>query len=377
MKKYGIILFSVFTFLSLNAQIEGCPMGNLCFTFEECTSDSTSRGHFEFESSSEGPWNIFVDNDSIFSSEERSFGEGFIFSNTQYHTITVELAEHPECYYQITIPPIDCSQITDCENCRIWDLFAEAYDPTDDCEFLIDLAFNYANPCSDRFAVLINGEEFIFEYGANFYTVGPFSTEQDIYEIRVVDLENSVCQSEVFRLESPDCEGELCRIWDLRVDVRDIVNDSMFYITLDFNHENTNPAGFDLFWDHQFYGFYSYTDLPLTILVTTRGLEYEYIRIQDNDNEACFGELEFESPVFTEINEKELNELIDLKENQLVILSKKVKEIHLTNTLGQCLQRWDANSDYPDIPLPPKRTEILFISVYTVNNEVLSMAIHP
>ncbi len=679
------LILSLFFFVPLFSVAQGldCDIKSFCFVFDECINDSTYRIRMEFGADSEGPWNVLVDGDFRFQVERREFGESLLLESGSIHTLTVESDENPDCYTQITLPWVDCSESgNDCEDCEIWDLIAEAGEPNDDCEFYIDIDFNAENTCSDTFIVFVNGEDYCcWVHGEDFYTIGPFNTETEVLRIQVVDFENPECESEVFELVSPDCEdegcdgceiwdlygeatepdedcnyyiefdfeyanvcsdtfitringvadccrlydengyrvgpfntedgpveilvwdfenrdchsrevlidvpdcmqlqcenfedveeidsvffsssgivfygrygcehgalddigiyennnglrttleqnylffgtfemdftqisnpvtevsfaysaeardfyisingaptveivldqnnptvinsfpgyevtfdrwingyatikgpaiesillcgsesgidnvcyetecsdcrifefiaeagepnedcffdidfafdyenrcsdtfyveidGDLvygsvdwdenfytipnfytekeeieltiydfgnpecsqtfvletpdcadsedCKMYDLEVVVGDVVSDSTYYITIDFEHSNTNPAGFDLYWDHTFYGFYDYNDLPLTILVTTRGLEWEYIRVSDNDNPDCFDEAEFKSPVWTELIEIDFDEMIELNDSSIKIISEDVDRIECYDVLGR------------------------------------------
>ena len=68
-----------------------------------------------------------------------------------------------------------------------------------------------------------------------------------------------------------------------------------FEVTINFDYENVNPAGFDLSYEGGFSSFYSYDDLPLTIsLQAEEGADW--VQICDNDNPDCCVIFDFDTP---------------------------------------------------------------------------------
>ncbi|HKK88683.1 MAG TPA: hypothetical protein VJ917_07515, partial [Saprospiraceae bacterium] len=339
-------------------QQEDCLISEFCYSFDECINDSTYRVRISFAALQEGPWHIYVDGDSTFSVESSSFSETLLLSSEELHTISVEWEAYPDCFSQLTLPAISCPR-DNCDDCRITDLFAEAGEPDENCEFYVDIEFNAETTCSDSFYVQVNGIGFgTYAYGELFYRLGRFNTLPRVLLIHVTDTENGDCQAS-YLLHLPECEQEECRIWDMTVDVGDIIDDSTFYITVDFNHQGTNPAGFDLYWDNQFYGFYSYSDLPLTILVETRGLEYEFLRVSDNDNEDCNGVIEFMSPLFTSNEEDVSYQMLVIDPMQVRIKDNTVKHIEWYDSLGRLLKSSVVDSEKA-VSHPPIQSEGIY-----------------
>ncbi len=270
-----------------------------------------------------------------------AYGEDF-YTIGPFHTdegvleITVVDLEIDDCRseeFRLEAP--DC-ETGNCDDCEIWDLIAEAHEPDDNCEFYVDIEFKAENTCSDSFYVLVNGEEYCcWAYGEDFYTIGPFHTDEGVLEITVVDLENDDCRSEEFRLEAPECEAGICNIWDLDVVVGEIISDSSYYIGIDFKYINTESEGFNLYWNHSFYGFYSYTELVLSIPVVTGGSEWEHLRVSDHGNPDCFDEIEFRSPVWTSLYEIEVEQLIELSNSSIKIISDQVRKVECYDVLGR------------------------------------------
>lgn len=341
MKKICYVVGLLFFTWMANAQNEDCLINEFCYSFDECINDSTYRVRISFSATQEGPWNVYIDGDSTFSVENNSFSESLLLRSEQLHTTALEWGDHPDCFTQLTLPARKCPRPQDeCDDCELFDLFAEHGLPDENCEVFVEFEFHAERPCSDSFYVNINGRISVpYPYGQQFYRIGPFEANGRALEMFVFDAESRNCISNEYRLELPECEDrEDCRIWDLEVEIGDILNDSTFTITVDFNHRGTNPAGFDLFWSNQFYGYSSYSDLPLSITVESRGLEYEIIRVSDNDNPDCHDALEFMSPFFSDNEEKFDQSMIDVTASGVHVLHNVVKEIQWFDALGRLLK---------------------------------------
>lgn len=72
-----------------------------------------------------------------------------------------------------------------------------------------------------------------------------------------------------------------------------------FEVTIDFDYENVNTAGFDLSYNGVFYSFNSYNDLPLTISLPAEN-SWGWLQICDNDNSDCCLSFDFVAPCYEE-----------------------------------------------------------------------------
>jgi hypothetical protein len=174
-------------------------------------------------------------------------------------TIHVCINDVPDCCAHKTITAPNCNPASDC---HISDVFAEAH-PCANGQFLLDVEFNSQNTGSQGFVIRANDQIFgPFAYGESFYTVGPLNAGV-IYEIVVRDVEDETCKG-VYVFGPVNCGGD-CDIHDLTAEVSDCNGDGQFFVTIDFQHENTGGDGFKIYGNGNVYGYFSYDDLPVII----------------------------------------------------------------------------------------------------------------
>ncbi len=103
--------------------------------------------------------------------------------------------------------------------------------------------------------------------------------------------------------EEPDCcEGlewliddcsEDCLIDNISVNELECDEEEMSFV-LNFNHQGTTNEFFDVFSRDGFFGFFSFSDLPLNITgFPNTGFDYEFIRVCENDDPDCCAEFEW------------------------------------------------------------------------------------
>ncbi len=110
--------------------------------------------------------------------------------------------DNEECCTELSIDPPSCN---DSVGCEIFDVFAEAYD-CEDGGFLVGLEFDYSETTSNTFTIVGNGNTYgTFEYGAEYYTIGPLEADcETIFEFVIVDNENEAC-SGFYVFDEPIC----------------------------------------------------------------------------------------------------------------------------------------------------------------------------
>ena len=182
--------------------------------------------------------------------------------------------------------------------CNITSVFAEAHPCNAASEFLIDIEFKAENPPSDSFIIRGNGRIYgAFAYGKPFYTVGPVKGDgETFYEFGVLDKANPEC-SDWTEIGPVNCEQNDCRIFDLAAATSDCRADNTFVLEFEFQHENANEAGFDVFIDDHFYTFLRFNASNNYRLpeVNLQGGIHQ-LSICGNDDPDCCQSIEFEAP---------------------------------------------------------------------------------
>ena len=180
--------------------------------------------------------------------------------------------------------------------CIIDDLIIEAHE----CEngtFLIDLDFNSVGT-TDSFTVVGNGTNYgTFAYSELYLTLGPLAGDgTTIYEFIIMDVNNPDCTS--FTEIGPiDCDNNTdCELSNLEITIGDCNPNGTYFLTFDFDYQNTTNDFFDLFVNGTFFGFYEFGNLPVSIpSFPPSGNENDYIQICQNDLPTCCTDLEFAS----------------------------------------------------------------------------------
>lgn len=191
------------------------------------------------------------------------------------------------------VGPIDCSA----SNCTITDLIAEAHPCNGDNEFLVDIDFNHQNMPSDSFRVVGNGTHYgTFAYSDLWITIGPIVGDgSTAFEFIIIDQNNPNCTEET-GLDPINCGGN-CEIGELEISDIDCNNNGTYNFNLNFGFANINNDFFDVFVNGDFFGYYAFAALPLTIEnFPMSGNPNDVLTVCQNDLPSCCATAEFESP---------------------------------------------------------------------------------
>lgn len=200
--------------------------------------------------------------------------------------IKVCINDTPGCCAADAFEAPDCDGSNDC---LIFGLVAEVSDCNDEGEFFVTLDFAHEATGNDGFKVLGNGNVYgFFSYDDLPVTIGPLQTGNDALEFIVKDLQYPDCHDFV-EVQAPDCDGAGgdCQIFDLVAEAHPCLPNGTFFVTLDFQHENTNGY-FKVQGNGAVYGIFSYDDLPVSIgpLVGNGTTNYGFL-VRDLFDDTC------------------------------------------------------------------------------------------
>ncbi len=183
-------------------------------------------------------------------------------------------------------------EVPDCSACSIHDLVVEPYD-CEDGEFYADLDFEHYNTGNFGFLVFVNDEVFgPFEYDELPIPLGPFPADGTDYDFLVLDLEDPFCFG-YFELGEVECDDDLCGLDDLEV-IGECINQGVFNLWIDIEVDNAPNSLFDLYLNDEYYGFYAFSDLPITIDEYVTNEEELIIVACVNDYPDCCLEVEID-----------------------------------------------------------------------------------
>lgn len=182
------------------------------------------------------------------------------------------------------------------QDCHLGELQIQIQDCNNQGEFYVVLNFTHENTGNDGFKVTGNGNDYgIFQYANLPITLGPFvGNGTSVYELHVQDVQKVNCTS-TKTFGPVQCPSNQCHIYDLVVDPLECTSDSTFAVFINFFHDNTGTAGFDLYYNNSFWANYAYSSLPFTITnLPESGNNSNTIKVVDAQNADCSKTIEFE-----------------------------------------------------------------------------------
>ncbi len=203
------------------------------------------------------------------------------------YEIVVRDVQNENCKGVYVFGPISCGGGGDC---HIYDMTAEVSDCNAEGQFFVTINFLHENTGDDGFKIYGNGNVYgFFSYDDLPVTIGPLTSNHDQLEFGAADASHPACHDFVV-VQVPDCDGGGggdCHIFDLVADVHPCLPNGTFYVTLNFQHENTSGY-FKVKGNGVTYGIYSYASLPVEIgpLVGNGTTPFEFV-VMDIHNADC------------------------------------------------------------------------------------------
>jgi hypothetical protein len=355
---YELIIFDI-GFESCSNFIEflghDCGIGD-CGIFElevfemDCDTDSTFSFYFNAEIIDPGNdfLEVWVNGDSYGFFEIADLPiqiGGVIPYDIEWQVLEICVNDQPDCCTELVFIAPLC---LDTVNCFIGEINYELWDCIDG-EFFVDIWFDYNNT-TGFFDVYSDGEFYgNFEYGADFYTIGPFPSGSDVvYEFIVSDSGLDACVN-FFEFQGINCSTGDCAIFDLEVEGLDANDDGTYSFV--FNAEILDPGNdfIDVWINNEYIGFFPISELPIEIeSATPSGLEWENLQICVNDNDSCCSSIEYLRPDSIPNGLVELDQFFSIFPNPATdLIEVKVSSEHLLKNIelydvhGRLLLRWD------------------------------------
>lgn len=205
---------------------------------------------------------------------------------------------YAECEGYTQQDMVDCNIDDECE---ISDLEVTVGECNADGTYQITIDFEYEETDQEYFDLYIRNGVLLGYYALADLplTIESFQLsgyDEDYIKVCINDNADCCAETEWF---PPNCDGDDCTITNLEVEVGECNPSGTYSLTIDFEYENVNGQQyFDLFVrNNEFIGYYSLSDLPLTIPnFELSGYDEDYIKVCINDTEGCCQEIEWEAP---------------------------------------------------------------------------------
>ena len=288
------------------SELESCGIEGLIAEYAPCTTVSADvLVDIAFEIANPPSDSFYIQgNGTVYGSF--AYGQNFYTvgpvkadCRTEYEFIIVD-SEDDSCIAEVGFDEPPC-----CGNngaCKIYDVNLDPLDCNEDGSYQLWLDFEYENANNDFFE-LWSGNNYLgfwplAELPIIIDSFPPRDRPQDIIVICIND--NPDCCKE-YEFDRPDCsDSRDCSITDIRVDFTECKQTATGLshgLYINFEHDNTSNEFFDLWINDQFWDYYKFDDLPIFIEnFPVTDLEFNLIKICENDNEECCKYFEFRGP---------------------------------------------------------------------------------
>jgi hypothetical protein len=232
--------------------------------------------------------------------------------------------------FSFEAPPTEWVTMKVCDNdneecCITIEFENPCYEPQEDCNIsgitfenlqcfdpnlvlINDFSFDYENNIGEFYDLYIDGEFFFFFNYNDLPNSFEFETNPNnpIILITVCDNDNDGCCEEIV-IENPCYEpsGD-CNISGITFESLECLDGPLVLVNgFSFDYENPFGDFYDLFINGDFYGFFSYNDLPNSFEFETNStIQTITITVCDNDNDGCCEEIVIENPCYESFPEE-------------------------------------------------------------------------
>jgi hypothetical protein len=203
-------------------------------------------------------------------------------NSTNYEFVVKDLVT-TTCTDFVVVGQVNCGGA-----CDIFDMSAVPGDCNPDGTYPLTINFFYVTPTDDHFDVIYQGQNIGFFALADLpVTIPHFQDNGNTNQaIKVCINDNAACCAEK-AFTAPNCSAGDCHIFDMTA-VAGPCENGMFYVTIDFQHENTGDDGFKVQGNGNIYGQFSYDDLPVVLgpFAGNGTANYEFV-VKDISHPAC------------------------------------------------------------------------------------------
>nr|MBP7274126.1 T9SS type A sorting domain-containing protein [Saprospiraceae bacterium] len=235
------------------------------------------------------------------------------------------------------------------DSCQIYDLVVEEIHCVNGTvQAVID--FQYENTTTGSFVVLANNANVgVYNYSQLPVQISFPANGNTNQVVRVLGANSSVGNycTDVVEFPNPcNVVVDTCDIYDLTATVSDCNSEGLFYVTLNFAHNNVSNL-FDVRGNGQYYGTFGYNTLPIHLgpFAGNGTTNYEFI-VRDHETESCHDVVEIGTVDCTSSTDDIPSEIgaVIVGQNNINLIVKSPINYLITNALGQILDYKEINN---------------------------------
>ncbi len=307
MKRHLLLLLFFPWYLSA----QDCMFENIVTEASACNEDDQYTIDFQFESSADGSFNVYLLEEDETYITTFNYGEDFYtigpfdgYCGELDVFIFLEDVDDSDCAIEEFVDAPCCT-------CNWIEGFPDPTLCNEDGTFDVYLTFEVENNEAATFTVYVNGDV----YGDDFSYEEPFVVVEDligdcetIYVFVLEDNEDPECSLELSLEEAVCCELE-CTITDLEYFDQICGEDGTYTTFINFHVENPGNDYFEVWIDDIYFDYFLLIELPVEIGPLSTGLT-SVIDVCINDVEDCCASATIEPPMCPDEAECSFTELV-------------------------------------------------------------------